>query len=79
MIVCHIFHRKDIQIWQNEFKNMPTYAHAHFKTKKGEQIKIKVALSSVSMDGAYENMQTELKGWDFDKTAAEATEEATEA
>ena len=64
--------RKDIQIWQDEFKNMPTYAHAHFKTKKGEQILLKVALSSVSMEGAYNNMKGDLPRWDFDKTAANA-------
>ena len=64
--------RKDIQIWQDEFKNMPTYAHAHFKTKKGEQILLRVALSSVSMEGAYNNMQKDFCWWDFDKTAARA-------
>ena len=66
--------KKDIQIWQDEIKNMPTYAHAHFKAKKGEQIMLKVALSSTSMEGAYENMKADLPGWDFDKTAAKANE-----
>ena len=60
--------RDDIQIWQDEFKNMPTYAHAHFQTEDGEQILMRVALSSVSMEGAYDNMQQDSYGWDFDQT-----------
>lgn len=63
---------RDIQIWQSEFKDMSTYAHVHFESKKGEKIMMKVALSSVSMEGAYNNMQASLKGWDFDKTVANA-------
>ena len=66
--------RKDIQIWQDEFKNMPTYAHAHFQTENSEQIMLKVSLSSESMEGAYKNMHQDLYGWDFDKTARTAKE-----
>ena len=62
----------DIQIWQDEFKNMPTYAHAHFQTEEGEQILMKVSLSSVSMKGAYDNMHQDSHGWDFDKTVRSA-------
>lgn len=51
---------------------MPLYAKADFKTVEGEQILMKVALSPVSMDGAYANMQAELQGWDFDATAKAA-------
>ena len=51
---------------------MPLYAKADFKTVEGEQILMKVALSPVSMDGAYANMQAELQGWDFDATAMAA-------
>ncbi|WP_419788975.1 GH92 family glycosyl hydrolase [Mucilaginibacter sp. FT3.2] len=42
-----------------------------FKTEAGEKIKIKFALSPVSMDGALNNMQTEIPGWDFDKVKAD--------
>ena len=66
--------RRDIQIWQDEFRNMPTYTRAAFETKKGEQILMKVALSPVSMENAYENMQVEMPGWDFDSTADAARE-----
>ena len=62
----------DIQIWQNEFRNMPTYTRAAFETEEGEQILMKVALSPVSMENAYENMQDEMSGWDFDGTAKAA-------
>ena len=61
--------KDDIQIWTDEFKNMSTFAHVHFKTTQDEQVLLKVALSSVSMEGAYDNMQTELTDWDFDETA----------
>ena len=59
----------DIQIWQDEFKNMSAFAHAYFDTAKDEQIMMKVALSPVSMEGAYANMQAEMPGWDFEATA----------
>ena len=61
--------KDDIQIWTDEFKNMSTFAHVHFKTTQDEQVLMKVALSSVSMEGAYDNLQTELTDWDFDETA----------
>jgi predicted alpha-1,2-mannosidase len=57
----------------NQTKNFPEIAgrqirsYFDFKTEEGEKIKIKFALSSVSMDGALNNMRTEIPGWDFDK------------
>lgn len=59
---------RDIQIWKDEFKTMPTYARADFDTKDREAIMMKVALSPVSMENAFANMQTEMQGWDFDAT-----------
>ncbi len=38
-----------------------------FKTFEGEKIKIKFAISPVSMEGALNNMRTEIPGWDFEK------------
>ena len=64
--------RRNIQIWENEFCYMPTYVHAYFDTEEDEQILMKVGLSSVSMEGAYANLQSELQGWDFDATAKAA-------
>lgn len=57
----------------NQSKNFPEIAgkqiraYFDFKTEEGEKIKIKFALSPVSMDGALANMQAEVPGWDFDK------------
>lgn len=43
-------------------------AYADFDTKKGDQILMQTAISLVSIDGARNNMNTELKsfGWNFD-------------
>ncbi|RFZ82985.1 glycoside hydrolase family 92 protein [Mucilaginibacter terrenus] len=57
----------------NQSKNFPEIAgkqiraYFDFKTNEGEKVKIKMALSPVSMDGAMANMQTEAPGWDFEK------------
>ena len=63
--------KADVQIWQDEYKTMSSYAHANFNTKADEQILMKVSLSSVSMEGAYNNMR-DLQGWDFDKAVKKA-------
>jgi len=41
--------------------------HFDFRTQEGEQIKLKMALSAVSQDGALLNLRTEAPGWDFEK------------
>ena len=61
----------DLYIHSIDYK--PYYAKAEFDTADGEQILMKVALSPVSIDGAYANMQAELPGWDFDSTADAAS------
>ncbi|MDD5891920.1 MAG: GH92 family glycosyl hydrolase, partial [Bacteroidales bacterium] len=48
------------------------YARVGFSTSKGETILLKVALSSVSMEGAYANLKAEASIWDFDGVAAQA-------
>jgi predicted alpha-1,2-mannosidase len=61
----------------NQSKNFPEIAgkqiraYFDFKTEEGEKIKIKFALSPVSMDGALANMQAEVPGWDFEKVKAD--------
>jgi predicted alpha-1,2-mannosidase len=58
-------------------KNFPELAgrqlktYFDFKTTEGEKIKIKFALSPVSIDGALNNMKAEVPGWDFDKVKAD--------
>ena len=54
---------------------MPLFAKADFSTSEGEQILMKVGLSSVSMEGAYDNLMAELPGWDFDAVAEAADKE----
>jgi len=49
-----------------------TKAQLYFNLSENETVLVKVALSSVSVDGARKNMQAELPGWDFDKCASDA-------
>ena len=57
----------------NEKENFPEMAgrqlraYFNFDIEKGEQLKIKVALSPVSTEGALNNMLTEVPHWDFEK------------
>lgn len=44
----------------------------HFDLKPGEQLSVKIALSSASIQGAAKNLQAECSGWDFDATARQA-------
>jgi len=46
--------------------------HFDFKTEEGEKVKIKFALSPVSQENALENMQAEIKDWDFEKVKNQA-------
>jgi predicted alpha-1,2-mannosidase len=43
----------------------------NFKTTEGEKIKIKMAISPVSMEGALNNMKVEAPGWDFEQVKAD--------
>ncbi len=62
----------------DQSKNFPEIAgkkirmYFNFKTEEAEKIKIKFALSSVSQANALENMQSEIKDWDFERVKAEA-------
>ncbi|WP_342646877.1 GH92 family glycosyl hydrolase [Mucilaginibacter sp. CSA2-8R] len=65
----------------NQTRNFPEIAgqrikaYFDFKTAEGEKVKIKVALSPVSMDGALANMQAEVPGWSFEQTKAAAQQQ----
>lgn len=62
----------------DESKNFPEIAgkkirmYFDFKTEEAEQIKIKFALSSVSQQNALENIQSEIKDWNFEKVKMDA-------
>lgn len=53
-------------------KGRRVFGLAQFDTNKGEEVMAKVAISSVSVANAKENMQAELTGWNFKQTVANA-------
>ena len=58
----------------------PLYGHYRLgKTKKDEQVLVKVALSPVSIEGAKADMAAELPGWDFKATRKAARDAWNEA
>ena len=79
---CKDFSKKQVYrgFWRkfDQSKNFPDLAGKqlrmffNFDTEAGEKVKIKMALSSVSTEGALLNLRTEIPHWDFDKTKAEA-------
>lgn len=64
-----------IGFWRrfNVYENFPEMAghdiraHFDFDTDENEKIQIKFAISPVSMEGALNNLQTEVPHWDFEK------------
>jgi len=48
--------------------------HFDFRTRQGEKIKCKFALSSVSTEGALLNLRMELPGWDFEEARRQGQE-----
>ncbi|MEZ5106139.1 MAG: GH92 family glycosyl hydrolase [Draconibacterium sp.] len=61
----------------NEFENFPEMAGKNiraffnFDTNEGEKIKVKMALSAVSTEGALKNLEAEIPEWDFEKVKTE--------
>jgi predicted alpha-1,2-mannosidase len=53
---------------EKSFSGKATKIVLHFKTFEKELILVKVGLSTVSEQGAANNIATELPGWDFDTT-----------
>jgi predicted alpha-1,2-mannosidase len=49
-----------------------TKGHFDFKTKAGEQILVRVGLSTVSVEGARKNLHAEIPDWNFDAVAKAA-------
>ena len=46
----------------------------NYRTGENEQILVKVALSFVSLEGARQNLETEVRDWDFDRIRKDARE-----
>jgi predicted alpha-1,2-mannosidase len=55
-----------------DIKGKNLQAHLDFKTRADEKILARVALSTVSVDGARRNLRAELPDWDFAAVAAAA-------
>jgi len=62
---------KDVTGTQTTGKDSKAYFDFH--TKAGEQILVRVALSTVSIEGACNNLRTEMPNWDFDAVARAAS------
>ena len=50
------------------------FTRLDFNTAEGEQLLVKIGISSVSTDGARMNLDTEIRGWNFDKVRRDARE-----
>lgn len=57
----------------SEIKGINSKFFLRFKTVKDEPVMVKVALSTVSVDGAKGNLENEISGWDFEKVRNDAT------
>lgn len=79
---CKDFSKKQVYrgFWRkfDQSKNFPDLAgkqlrmYFNFDTEAGEKIKLKLALSPVSTEGALLNLRTEIPHWDFEQTKAAA-------
>jgi len=79
-------HKKDNHVYKgfykkfNETENFPEMAgrqlraYFDFDLEQGEELKIKVALSPVSTEGAINNMISEVPHWDFERVKSEGQE-----
>ena len=62
----------------DEAQNFPEMAglnirvYFNFGVVKGEKLKVKVALSGVSTDGAMKNLKAEIPDWDFERVKKES-------
>ncbi|MBP5572055.1 MAG: GH92 family glycosyl hydrolase [Bacteroidales bacterium] len=57
-----------------QLENDGTATVLKFDTRRAKTLKVKVALSPVSCEGAWMNMGEELPGWDLDRVAKQADE-----
>ena len=62
----------DKDVAGNKRTGKETKGHFDFKTRAGEQILVRVGLSTVSVEGARKNLRAEIPGWDFDAVAKAA-------
>jgi predicted alpha-1,2-mannosidase len=69
----------DKEIASTQTTGRETKGHFDFKTKAGEQIEVRVGLSTVSVEGARKNLHAEIPNWDFDAVAKAARKQWEQA
>jgi predicted alpha-1,2-mannosidase len=69
----------DKDVAGKETTGKETKGHFDFKTKAGEQIQVRVGLSTVSVDGARKNLHVEIPNWNFDAIAKAARKQWDQA
>lgn len=52
---------------------------AFYQVKKGEELKVKIAISYTSIENAWENMESDCNHWDFDEVRKDARDEWNQA
>ncbi len=65
----------DRDVAGRETTGKETKGHFDFKTSAGEQILVRVGISTVSVEGARNNLHTEIPGWNFDAVAKAASQQ----
>ncbi|MGD9558733.1 MAG: GH92 family glycosyl hydrolase [Mangrovibacterium sp.] len=64
--------RSDVYLQLREKKDKHLGFFANFQTKEKEQVMIKTGISYVSVEGAKQNLEQEIAGWDFDQIREQA-------
>jgi predicted alpha-1,2-mannosidase len=67
--------QRDKDVAGEQTTGTETKGHFDFKTKSGEQILVRVGLSTVSVEGARKNLHTEISDWNFDGVAGAASKQ----
>lgn len=67
------FYSNGKKVDAKEVKGVNTKAEITFASNEGEEVLVKVALSSHSIEGAQKNLQHECPHWDFDRVVVEAS------
>ena len=70
-----VFNKKKKFLWDMVDYSAPKIkTFFNFKTEENEEIMVKIAISSVSMKNALENLETEIPHWNFTKIKKEASQ-----
>jgi predicted alpha-1,2-mannosidase len=65
----------DKDVAGKQTKGKETKGHFDFTTKAGEQILVRIGLSTVSVEGARRNLRAEIPDWNFDAVAHAARQQ----